>query len=515
MRAARVLVALVPDWPAVAAGCPPDTPAAVVYANRVLAATAAARADGVKPGLRRREAQSRSPGLSVVAADNGRDARMWEPVVAAVEELTPSVEVIAPGVVAFATVGPSRYFGGDLALAGRVADRVDTAMGQAGCRVGVADGLFTARLAAAAMGDRQLSVVPLGASRAWLSDFGVGSLGTGYEDLADLLTRLGIRTLGELAALPAPSVLGRFGPAGATAHRLARGLDDRMLQARTPPPELVVSTELDPAEQRVDAIAFVAKALADDLQDRLHSAGLAATKVAIEIETEHGEHQVRHWRHEGTLTAAALSERARWQLEGWMMDSRAPTGGVSLVRLIPEEVRPDRGRQLGFWGGLADVDERAARALARVQGLLGPEAVVIASLAGGRGFAEQVRLVPWGDSPEAGPPGTDLPPWPGRLAMPSPAVVYQPARPAQLNDGDGQPVQVSARGVISAPPSALSLDGGRWQDVVAWAGPWPLEERWWEGGGRRRARLQIMLEGGRAHVVSLESGKWWLEASYD
>lgn len=513
MRAPRVLVALVPDWPAVAAGCPPDTPAAVVFANRVLAATSAARADGVTPGLRRREAQSRSPGLSVIAADRGRDARVWEPVVAAVEELTPSVEVIAPGAVAFATIGPSRYFGGDLALAGRVADLVDTAIGQVGCRVGVADGLFTAQLAAAAVGDPRVAVVPPGASRPWLSGFGVGSLGAGYEDLADLLTRLGIRTLGDLAALPAPSVLGRFGTAGATAHRLARGLDDRMLHARTPPPDLIVSTELDPPEQRVDTVAFVAKALADDLQDRLHSAGLAATKVAIEIETEHAERQIRHWRHEGTLTAAALSERARWQLEGWMMDRKAPTGGVSLIRLTPEEVRPDRGSQLGFWGGLADIDERAARALARVQGLLGTEAVVTASLSGGRGFAEQVRLVPWGDSPSGDSPQAG--PWPGRLAMPSPAVVYQPAKPVQLNDGDGQPVKVSARGAISAPPSAFSPAGGQWVGVVAWAGPWPLEERWWEGGGRRRARLQIMVEDGRAHVVSIEYGRWWLEASYD
>jgi protein ImuB len=511
------LVASVPDWPVVAAGFSPEDPAVVVAANRVVAATAAARADGVRPGLRRREAQGRSPGLTVVAADTGRDARVWEPLVGKVEKLTSSIEVLAPGAVALATRGPSRYFGGDLALGQKVADLVDRALGQPGCRVGVADGLFAARLAATRMGDdgRPVVVVGPGDSRTWLSGYSVSALGAGYEELADLLIRLGVRTLGDLAALPAPAVLSRFGTPGATAHRLARGLDDHILHARTPPPDLVVSAELDPPELRVEAITFVAKALADDLQDRLKSGGLAATKVAIEIETEHGERQVRHWRHEGALTAVALSERARWQLEGWMLDDRSPTGGVTLLRLVPEEVRPDQGRQPGFWGGLADTDARAARALARLQGLLGPDAVLTASLSGGRGFAEQITLVPWGDSPAAAPSGVEIPPWPGRLAQPSPAVVHQPPRPAELNDSSGQPVQVTGRGLISEPPATVSLDSGRWQKVQGWAGPWPLEERWWDAGGRRRARFQVLLDDGRAHVVSLESGRWWLEASYD
>ena len=90
MGSMRLLVASVPDWPVVAAGCSPDAPAAVVSANRVVAATAAARSEGVRPGLRRREAQGRCPDLAVIAADPGRDGRRWEPVVAAVEFLTPA-----------------------------------------------------------------------------------------------------------------------------------------------------------------------------------------------------------------------------------------------------------------------------------------------------------------------------------------------------------------------------------------------------------------------------------------
>jgi len=513
----RILVAWFPDWPVVAAGCAPTVPAAVVRANRVVAATAAARADGVRPGLRRREAQGRCPELEIVPADASRDARAWEPAVVAIEALTPAVEILAPGAVALATRGPSRYFGGDGALAARAGEVVDSAVGQPGCRVGVADGRFAAALAARGARGVQPTpavVVPPGASRTWLAPHPVSALGSGFEALADLLVRLGVRTLGDLAALPGPSVLGRFGPEGVAAHRLARGQDDRSLAARTPPPDLAVTAELDPPAERVDTAAFVAKALADELHERLTTLGLACTMVAIEAETEHGEHLVRRWRHEGALTAGALSERARWQLDGWLAGEGRPSGGLTLLRLIPEEVRPDGGRQMGFWGGSAAAGARVARALARVQGMLGHDAVITAVLAGGRSPAEQVRLVPWGDELAAGVRTADVPPWPGRLVGPSPAVVHSPPRPAGVYDGEGRPVGVSGRGAITAAPVSLTVDGGLPLVVRAWAGPWPIEERWWDAGGRRKAWLQVLVDDGDAYLVARQAGRWWVEATY-
>src|SRR5262245_53389929 len=124
VTAVRTLVAWVPDWPVVAAGATHDEPAAVVHANRVVAVTAAARAEGVDAGLRRREAQGRCPGLTVLDHDPARDARAWEPVVARFDDICPRIEVAAPGRLAFPTRGPSRYFGGDGPLAERVAARV-------------------------------------------------------------------------------------------------------------------------------------------------------------------------------------------------------------------------------------------------------------------------------------------------------------------------------------------------------------------------------------------------------
>ncbi len=300
-----------------AAGYPASVPVALVTANRVVACSEAARAQGVAVGLRRREAQGRCPELVVEGPDPAGLVRAFEPVVAVVESFTPGVEVVRPGMTAFGTRGPSRYFGGDRSLAAKVAVAVDAILvplGAPRCRIGVADGRFAAELAARST--VSAIVVPPRTSAAFLAPAPVAALDR--PELADLLTRLGLTTLGHLAELPAASVLARFGSDGAEAHRLARGLDERPLAARTPPPDLAVTAELDPPAERVDMAAFVAKTLADELHRRLSSLGLACTRIAIEAETEHGEHQVRLWRHDGALTAGAIAERVRWQLDGWL-----------------------------------------------------------------------------------------------------------------------------------------------------------------------------------------------------
>jgi protein ImuB len=311
-----------------------------------------------------------------------------------------------------------------------------------------------------------------------------------------------------------PSVLARFGPDGAEAARLARGLDARPLAARLPPADLVVVAELDPPAERVDATAFVGKALADRLLDHLTEHGLACTRVSLEAETAHGEVIARSWRHEGALSASGIAERVRWQLDGWLTSGRT-TAGITLLRLRPEEVRPDHGRQLGLWGGSAAADERAARSLTRIQGILGHQAVVTAVLGGGRDPAARVRLVPWGDPRDTSGTGSGAPPWPGRLPGLAPALVYRAPLPAEVRDTQGQPLEVSGRGLPSGTPGGLSLNGGQWADICAWAGPWPAEERWWEDGGLRRARFQMGLVNGETHLLMREGGRWWVEASYD
>ncbi len=541
---ARVLVVWCPDWPVAAAGAPPTEPVAVLRAGRVLACSPVARAEGVRPGQRRREAQGCCPGLGLVAHDPDRDARAFEPVLAAVESVTPRIEALCPGECAFPVRGAARYHGGEAALAAVVAAAVGRVPGVLGrCQVGIADGRFAAGLAARhalpAAGHQR--IVPPGETLGFLASFPVEVLER--PELTDLLVRLGLLTLGDLAALPRAAVAARFGPEGIRAHRLASGLDEHPRSSRRPPPELGVAAELDPPATRVDVAAFAAKALADELVERLERLGLACTRLRIEVETEHGETLARAWRNEpparpsrrGTtadpraVQAATIAERVRWQLDGWLTGSAGsrPTGAVARLALVPDEVIAARGRQLGFWGEEAEASRRAARALARVQGLLGPEAVRVVSLRGGRGPADRVVSVAEGAASEgaasegaasegAASEGAASAPWPGRVPEPAPAVVHRDPVPAEVRDERGRPVTVTGRGLLSAQPGRLRVSGGPWARIVAWAGPWPVDERWWDPSAHHRlARLQVTGDDGVAHLLKLTSGRWWVEATYD
>jgi protein ImuB len=52
--------------------------------------------------------------------------------------------------------------------------------------------------------------------------------------------------------------------------------------------------------------------------------------------------------------------------------------------------------------------------------------------------------------------------------------------------------------------------------VRSWAGPWPLEERWWDPpNAARRARFQVVTDDGTAHLLTISSGHWTVEATYD
>ncbi|WP_326954248.1 DNA polymerase Y family protein [Amycolatopsis sp. NBC_01286] len=517
--APRLLVLWCPDWPVVAAGAvvgtPPLAPAAVFSANRVVACSAVARQHGVVRGMRRRDAQSRCPDLAVHQHDPERDARLFEPVAAAVEGQAVGVEVVRPGIVAVPVTGAAGYFGGEEALAELLLDEVSANAGVE-CQVGIADGLFAATLAA-----RRSALVPAGGAAGFLAPLSIAELNQPGDDrgeLVGLLKRLGLRTLGAFAALTERDVAGRFPRDAITAHRLARGLSERPPLRRALPPELSITEEFEHPLERVDEAAFVAKTLGERFFAGLARHGMACTRLAIVAVTEAGEERVRVWRCAEPLTARATADRVRWQCEGWLTarDGR-PTAGIVRLRLDPEEVVGGQALQLqlGSMGRDADAAERAARALVRIQGLLGPDAVVTPLLDGGRGPAERVRLIPWGDprtpvSPDA--------PWPGRLPAPSPAVLA--AHPARVLDDRGAVVVCTDRGELTALPATVAIEGRSSRPVLAWAGPW-LHHPALTTRGRRLARLQVVVEDETDEVALLltvtvgSTPQWTVEGSYD
>jgi protein ImuB len=302
----------------------------------------------------------------------------------------------------------------------------------------------------------------------------------------------------------------------------------------------------------VDAAAFAARTLAQRLHGLLAAHGLSCTRLGVEARTVAGEELHRVWRCAEPLTPSGTADRVRWQFDSWLV--RGGRGAVDRLRLLPEETVTAGALQLGLWGDIGEADERAGRALVRVQALLGPEAVATAVLGGGRNPAEQVRLVPWGDDRGAdvqrsvGPVAADLgpagavparsvevaadsrsagamlqatamreppPPWPGRLPPPSPAVVPPDSLPADLCDVAGQPVQLTAPDLLATLPYSLAVDGGSPEAVRGWAGPWPVAQRWWAPGAVAGTRLQVLRADGTAFLLFGCAGRWEVIGVYD
>ena len=167
--------------------------------------------------------------------------------------------------------------------------------------------------------------------------------------------------------------------------------------------------------------------------------------------------------------------------------------------------------QLGFFGQRGAEDDRAHAAAHRVRRRLGADAVVVATVRGGRAPQDRATLVPWGSPSSA---RENEAPWPGQLRAPSPATTLGYPVGIELRDAEEAPVRMGSRGLLSAPPVTLSYSSRVRRDVLWYAGPWPTVERWW-ATPRRRAHLQVVLASGEAVLVVAESNRWWIVGIYD
>ncbi|WP_226832063.1 DNA polymerase Y family protein [Brachybacterium sp. FME24] len=560
--ATRTVAVTVPDWPLLAAldrhqrretedaavAIDPATdPVILLDQHRVTHAGAAAREAGALPGMKRRAARAACPEALVLEADTESESSLFELVAAAVDTIAAGVDVLRPGVLLMSARGPARHQGSEEALAERLLDAIAELTGW-DAAVGIADGPFAALLASprgrivrAERSADYLAPHPITALRSAPVGPGWGHRGqpsaTRPErrlDLAetvDLLQRLGITTLGDLAALPSAAVADRFGPDVATLHLLARGEEPAPPAAHHPTQPIQAETTLETPLVRTDQAAFIARPLAEELHTMLVERGLVCTRLRIVARTEGGEEMERTWRHDGALTVADVVDRIRWQCDGWITRSRLggpATGAITRIGLHPLQLAPAGESAPALWGSAGEAAQRASRAFARAQGLAGEDAVQVPALVGGRLLADEVALVPWRSEKPARREG----PWPGSLPRPVPATVFRELPPITLQDADGRPVVVTARGLLSAPPARLlvtapgraalqraGLRAGSAYPVLVHGAPTVIDERWWAPGGARSARMQLVVRGAsdeETAVLALSrTGSWALEGLYD
>jgi protein ImuB len=207
--------------------------------------SAPAEAYGIVRGMRLGEAMSRCPALRLIPPDPEGVRSLWNVVLDRLEAIGAAVESDEPGAAFFESAGIEGLHGGDLA---GVLAAARHSLG-AGARLGAAPCRFAAHAAALQARSRRRGrngavVVEEGALERFLAPLPVSTLRTRPElqSLPELFEQLGLRTLGELAALPARAVSERFGHPGLLALDLARGRDVPLEPRRPPEP---VSERLD------------------------------------------------------------------------------------------------------------------------------------------------------------------------------------------------------------------------------------------------------------------------------
>jgi DNA polymerase-4/protein ImuB len=195
-----------------------------------------AEAAGVKPGLPLREVVPLCPDAIVLQPDPVRTAAVLEAVLADLQRVSPVVE---PG------THDDGYFFLDLrglqAMYGELAALEEAILAAVPAllrpRLGFGNGKFAAAVAArvaerSPAHTEKTCVVPAAETQAFLAPLPVRHLLLLEPEVLDRLELLGLRTIGDLAALPFSAVQAEFGSAGARAWRLAHGKDPEPVVAR-------------------------------------------------------------------------------------------------------------------------------------------------------------------------------------------------------------------------------------------------------------------------------------------
>jgi len=339
------------------------------WGKRVVACSEAALAAGVRAGMTVRNAEQICPSALFAEPRPEAAERLRERLAAALYDLAPTVEVRVEGI---AWIGLEGLPGGLKGEAVREMRRRLRSAAGADPRLGLAPGPFAARLAAKRA--RPGRVLRVEDAAAFLAPLPITELELEPE-LEERLDLLGLRTLGQVAAIGPRRLESQLGRPGRRAVLLARGEEPDPLDPWRPPRCLHARRSLEPPVDDREALLFVTRALCSDLAAELGLRGAGAKRVRMKLGIEGApptliEERTSLVRHPLSSTAELFGLASAW-LRDWQ-----PAGPVDEVVLEVPELEAAGRRQLRLWvGGDASAEEVEA-ALERLQERHGEEVVV-------------------------------------------------------------------------------------------------------------------------------------------
>jgi protein ImuB len=397
---------------------------------------------------------------------------------------TPRIEAAAPTPVLLDLQGLSRAWPSPEALGRALLE----AARERARSVNVA--LATTRTAAMVLARSRegLTVVPIGAEAQALAPLPLSLLDIAPEE-AELLARFGLRTIGELAALPAHGLAARLGESGPRLVRLARGEDPRPLVPAPPAERFEITLDLEWPVEGLEPFAFLLQRVLDPLAEALRGRGRLAAALDLELLLVDGRV------HERTLRPAAPSALPRTWRTLLLLDLEAHPPGEAIQRVrVCAEPTPARETQFSLLDPAQPSPEKLAETLARLHEFT----------AGGRGGAAALL-----DSHRPGAFAVrNFAPGPARSspleAAPFPRLAlraFRPPLPAEVRLEGGAPAFVVASGVRGA--------------VLDRAGPWRASGDWWDEAYSRE-EWDVTLGAGLYRIFRDRlRGGWFVEGELD
>ncbi|MGD0475356.1 MAG: DNA polymerase Y family protein [Candidatus Velthaea sp.] len=476
----------------------PDVPTAgpVLVADkpergRVIECSAAASALGVRPGMTLVQAQAAARDARVVIDDPRHDAGIWQAMLEALDAASPLIDDAGLGCAYLEMHGIEGGTAGWLAAVRGALSGFDLPL-----RLGLAANPFVAR-AAALVGDG--TSLDDGMAADFLAPLPLETLELDTATI-ERLAILGIRTLGELAALPHGPFVRRFGPEGAVWHDRARGIDPRPLRPRARAMRIDRTLYGEGSASSEDQVLFALRTLVGRVVDDLEVAGKRCGALVLGLECEDGDvHEITTRVAQPTAQPTTLFELLRARLEGVVLRS-----AVVGLRLAAGHLE-NGGVQIALFAAGDPDPDALGIAIARLDAALGEDHALRARVVEGPRIESRYALEPFTlDTPantawSAGDASVS--------ALPGTAAV-------QLRLIDSTPVDVLLRAgmprFIGSPPQA----------IIDVAGPWRVDESWWTpatGGGTplMRDEYDVLLEDGALVRLVREGERWSVRGMYD
>ncbi len=397
-------------------------------------------------------------------------------------------------------------------------------------RIGISDNRFTSWVAAqnarapksGELFATEHCIVPRGGSAAFLAPHPIDLLPLS-NDVQHMLETLGIKTLGDFASLPPPSVGRRWNAEGIDFQSLAQGEGPTLLQSFSPHHRISESIDLEHEISSTEALVFSLRPLADRACDRLRGRSMAVGRAVLRLRGP--REQCSEFSLEPvhpTADGRALFELLRALVQDKQLDHPA----IELELTITQESDPEVFELDLFSHGVLDHQERPSPeavdvAIARLESMFGKDSVNSAQLVESHRPERAFQLTPFAPPfSSSGHAGKRAKKRTRKKRSQKNVQQSQRALPLVMNGSSGAmrliDPPILQQAMLPQGGSTITVEGLQ-SPVVATFGPTKINTEWWSNTPVARDYYEMETEdGGRYWVFKKdEDGKYYLHGIFD